>query len=180
MVREVLEIPIVGTVPAIKPAAAKTKSGVIGLLGTEATIRQAYVDNLEAEFAADKQLLRYAAPGLVEAAEAKLRGQSLDRAAIQQAAEALRSAENGHLIDTVVLACTHFPLLADELRDAFGADVQFVDGAAGIARRIQYLTQDNEFSGENANRAITTGDQAGLKALAPMFAELGIERLEKF
>src|SRR3546814_19966606 len=51
MVRDVLEIPVVGTVPAIKPAAALSKSGVIGLLGTEATIRQPYVDNLEAEFA---------------------------------------------------------------------------------------------------------------------------------
>ena len=74
MVRDVLQIPIVGTVPAIKPAAAMTKSGVIGLLGTEATIRQAYVDRLEAEFASDKLLLRFAAPELVMAAEAKLRG----------------------------------------------------------------------------------------------------------
>src|SRR3546814_6010960 len=71
MVRDVLEIPVVGTVPAIKPAAALSKSGVIGLLGTEATIRQPYVDNLEAEFASGKHLLRFAAPGLVEAAEAK-------------------------------------------------------------------------------------------------------------
>ena len=63
MVREVLEVPVVGTVPAIKPAAAMTRSGVIGLLGTEATIRQAYVDRLEAEFASDKRLLRFAAPG---------------------------------------------------------------------------------------------------------------------
>ena len=78
MVRDVLEVPIVGTVPAIKPAAAMTKTGVIGLLGTEATIRQAYVDRLEAEFAADKRLLRFAAPELVMAAEAKLRGQTVD------------------------------------------------------------------------------------------------------
>jgi glutamate racemase len=67
-VREVLEVPIVGTVPAIKPAAAMTRSGVIGLLGTQATIRQAYVDRLEAEFAADKRLLRHGAPELVAAA----------------------------------------------------------------------------------------------------------------
>ena len=57
MVREVLEVPIVGTVPAIKPAAALTKTGVIGLLGTAATIRQGYVDRLEAEFAGGKTLL---------------------------------------------------------------------------------------------------------------------------
>ena len=56
MVRDVLAIPIVGTVPAIKPAAALTRTGTIGLLGTEATIRQGYVDRLEAEFAAGKRL----------------------------------------------------------------------------------------------------------------------------
>ena len=56
MVREVLEVPIVGTVPAIKPAALATKTGTIGLLGTQATIRQRYVDELERDFAADKRL----------------------------------------------------------------------------------------------------------------------------
>ena len=60
MVREVLEVPVVGTVPAIKPAAALTRSGTIGLIGTEATIRQAYVDRLEAEFANGTKLLRRA------------------------------------------------------------------------------------------------------------------------
>ncbi len=65
MVRDVLAIPVVGTVPAIKPAAALTRSGTIGLLGTAATIRQGYVDRLEAEFAAGKRLLRAAAPELV-------------------------------------------------------------------------------------------------------------------
>ena len=165
MVRDVLEIPIVGTVPAIKPAAAITKTGVIGLLGTEATIRQGYVDNLEKEFASGKHLLRHAAPGLVEAAEAKLRGQPIDQAAIQHAADALLAMETGDRIDTVVLACTN---------------VKFIDGAAGIARRIQYLMQDKDFSGEDMNRAITTGDLDDLKTLAPRFAELGIERLEEF
>jgi len=180
MVRDVLEIPIVGTVPAIKPAAAMTKTGVIGLLGTEATIRQAYVDNLVAEFAADKHLLRHAAPGLVEAAEAKLRGEKVDEAAIAQAANALCAMEHGIGIDTVVLACTHFPLLKDELVQAFGPGVQFVDGAAGIARRIQHLTEDQAFSGEFESRAITTGELADLEAPAPAFAKLGITKLEKF
>src|SRR5690606_34574309 len=69
MVRDVLEVPSAGAVPAITPAAAMTGSGTIGLLGTEATIRQSYVDRLEAEFARGKRLLRAAAPALVEAAE---------------------------------------------------------------------------------------------------------------
>ena len=95
MVRDVLEVPIVGTVPAIKPAAAMTRNGVIGLLGTEATIRQSYVDRLEAEFAQGKRLLRYGAPSLVEAAEAKLRGDPVDQSAIEEAVEGLRAMPDG-------------------------------------------------------------------------------------
>ncbi|OGS58902.1 MAG: glutamate racemase, partial [Erythrobacter sp. RIFCSPHIGHO2_12_FULL_63_10] len=180
MVRDVLEIPIVGTVPAIKPAAALTKSGAIGLLGTEATIRQPYVDNLEREFAAGKHLLRFAAPGLVEAAEAKLRGAPVNRAAIDAAVKGLRAMEHGDEIDTVVLACTHFPLLADELSDVFGPDVQLIDGAAGIARRIASLTQGQEFENREGNLAVTTGEIESLNALAPALEDLGVTRLEQF
>ena len=180
MVREVLEIPIVGTVPAVKPAAAMTQTGVIGLLGTAATIRQAYVDKLEAEFAHDKTLLRHAAPGLVEAAEAKLRGEPVDMAVIKAAADALRAMPQGESIDTVVLACTHFPLLADELAQAFGPDVRFVDGAAGIARRIVHLTQNQQFERASPDLAVTTGPLAGLEALASQIENHGITRLEHF
>lgn len=157
MVREVLEVPIVGTVPAIKPAAAMTRTGVIGLLGTEATIRQAYVDRLEHEFASDKILLRHGAPGLVEAAEAKLRGERVDPAVIAEAAQALRSRPQGERIDTVVLACTHFPLLEEELAGAFGPGVRFVHGAAGIAGQIARLTQGQECSRQSPDRALFTG-----------------------
>ena len=139
-VREVLEVPIVGTVPAIKPAAAMTRTGVIGLLGTQATIRQSYVDRLEAEFASDKRLLRHGAPELVAAAEAKLRGQPVDPAVFARAANTLRAMTDGERIDTVVLACTHFPLVQTELAAAFGPDVTFIDGSDGIARRIAFLT----------------------------------------
>ncbi|KPH59356.1 glutamate racemase [Novosphingobium aerophilum] len=157
MVREVLEVPIVGTVPAIKPAAAMTRTGVIGLLGTKATVRQAYVDRLEEEFAADKQLLRYGGPGLVEAAEAKLRGEPVDRTAILRAAEALRAMPGGADIDTLVLACTHFPLLEEELAEAFGPQVRFVHGAEGIARQIERLTQGQEYARQEPDRALFTG-----------------------
>ena len=179
-VREALEVPIVGTVPAIKPAAAMTRTGVIGLLGTAATVRQAYVDNLEAEFAADKRLLRYAATGLVRAAEAKLRGQPVDGAAIDTAVDALRAMDGGADIDTVVLACTHFPLLIKELARGFGPGVQFVDGAAGIARRIVHLTQGQSFDPAIPAMAVTTGDLDEFRLLAPTFAQHEIARLERF
>ncbi|WP_066553767.1 glutamate racemase [Croceicoccus bisphenolivorans] len=175
MVREVLHIPIVGTVPAIKPAAALTKTGTIGLIGTEATIRQAYVDNLEAEFAQGKTLLRLAAPDLVAAAEAKLRGDPVDLGAIRKAAEDLTMMASGNTIDVLVLACTHFPLLSGELREVFGSEVELVDGAAGIARRIAQLTQGQSFARSIPDRAVFTSADARLDALRPALGARGIE-----
>ena len=180
MVRDVLQIPIVGTVPAIKPAAAMTRSGVIGLLGTEATIRQNYVDRLEAEFAADKTLLRFAAPELVMAAEAKLRGLTVDRQVYARAAAGLRSQAGGAGIDTVVLACTHFPLVQTELAQAFGTGVGFVDGAAGIARRVAYLIKGQTFGRTQPDLALFTRDGEDVAALAPALARLGLRQSAVF
>ena len=73
---------------------------------------------LEAEFASDKRLLRAAAPELVAAAEAKLRGEVVDPAVYARAAAALTDQQGGAEIDTVVLACTHFPLVEAELAKA--------------------------------------------------------------
>ncbi len=140
-VRAALDLPIVGTVPAIKPAAEMTKSGVIGVLGTEATVRQPYVDDLSARFADGKTVLRHGSPGLVTAAEAKLRGQGPNWPAIDRAISGLRDQPGGTDMDVIVLACTHFPLLQDELQAVAGAHVRLIDGAAGIARRIAHLTE---------------------------------------
>ena len=139
-VRSALDLPVVGTVPAIKPAAEISKSRVIGVLGTEATVRQAYVDDLATKFAADCTLIRHGSPELVELAEARLAGEEIAIEAVRAAAQPMFDAPEGERIDTVVLACTHFPLLADELTAAF-PDVTYVDGGAGIARRIAYLTR---------------------------------------
>ncbi|MCC6829599.1 MAG: glutamate racemase [Novosphingobium sp.] len=184
MVREVLEVPIVGTVPAIKPAAAITQSGVIGLLGTEATIRQGYVDRLEQEFAAGKRLLRFAAPELVSAAEAALRGEAVDPAVYARAVQGLRGQPGGEAIDTVVLACTHFPLVVDKLSKAFAScgasapEVRFVDGAQGIARRIAYLTQGQQFRRIQPDFALFTRDGPDVRALAPALARYGLTRMD--
>jgi len=180
MVRDVLQIPIVGTVPAIKPAAALTRTGTIGLLGTEATIRQGYVDRLEAEFAAGTRIIRHAAPDLVTAAEAKLRGEPFDRDAIDRAVAALRAGAGDAAIDVVVLACTHFPLLADELAAALGPGVRCVDGAAGIARRIASLLHGQAFERIRPDFAVFTGNAPVPDALAASLGHYGLERIDRF
>jgi glutamate racemase len=140
-VRSALDLPVVGTVPAIKPAAETSKSRVIGVLGTEATVRQPYVDDLAAKFASDCTIIRHGSPELVELAEAKLAGAHISVAAVRSAGQPMFTAPNGDRIDTVVLACTHFPLLDAELRAAFPG-VTYVDGGSGIARRIAWLTRE--------------------------------------
>ena len=180
MVREVLEIPIVGTVPAIKPAASLTQTGTVALVGTNATIRQAYVDDLEARFASDKTLLRIAAPVLVDLAEDKLRGRPVKSAAIETLARALREKASGDRIDTLVLACTHFPLLSAEFAAVFGPDVALVDGAAGIARRIAHLTRHQPMERPEANRFVVTGPVKRANGLEAALASRGFAKAESF
>ncbi|WP_265563274.1 glutamate racemase [Sphingomicrobium arenosum] len=139
-VRAALDVPVVGTVPAIKPAAEASTTRVIGVLGTRATVRQPYVDDLARDFAADCTVLRHGSAALVELAEARLRGEPVDPAAVIAAAQPLFDQPHGDRLDTVVLACTHFPLLADWLSQAH-PHVRFIDGGQGIARRIAYLTK---------------------------------------
>jgi glutamate racemase len=180
MVREVLHVPIVGTVPAIKPAAAMTRTRVIGLLGTNATIRQGYVDRLEAQFAGGRRLIRHAAPGLVAAAEQALRGEAIDPVVFAEAAEGLRGQPGGEAIDTVVLACTHFPLVEAQLGDALGPEVRFVHGAEGIARRIAYLTKGQPFARTYSDLALFTGDPALTTSLVPALRRYGLDSSEAF
>ena len=138
-VRAALDLPIVGTVPAIKPAAERSTSRVIGVLGTMATVRQTYVDRLAAQFAPDCLLVRHGSAELVDLAEAKLRGEEQDPAAYAQVLSGLFEQPGGERIDTIVLACTHFPLVEQELTAAAPRPVAFVDGKEGIARRTASL-----------------------------------------
>lgn len=179
VVRSVLDIPVVGTVPAIKPASQMTKTGIIGLLGTRATIRQPYVDRLAAEFAVDKTLLRFGASDLVHAAEAKLRGEVPNKVVIDAAVEGLTQQDGGDEIDTVILACTHFPLVQAELQKSFVRDIQFIDGSQGIARRIAYLGREVSWPKTAENGIfVTTGSLAQLAPYRKKLEEFGLFELE--
>jgi glutamate racemase len=156
--RAALDLPIVGTVPAIKPAAEISTTRAIGVLGTEATVRQPYVDDLAATFAADCTIIRHGSPALVELAEAKLAGNKVTVEAVKAAAQPMFDAPGGDRIDTVVLACTHFPLLENELRTAFPG-VGYVDGGPGIARRVAFLTRGQPWpDAPSQGIAVFTGD----------------------
>lgn len=170
-VRAALDLPVVGTVPAIKPAAERSLTRVIGVLGTEATVRQPYVDDLSRRFAADCRVLRHGSASLVQAAEAKLRGQAPDPRIFRAAIDGLLHQQGGEDMDQLVLACTHFPLVADELAAAAPRPIALVDGAEGIARRVAHLMRDTRWPAEKPpGRAIFTG---GAEAALELSAALG-------
>ena len=172
--RAALDIPIVGTVPAIKTAAELSRSRVIGVLGTEATVRQPYVDDLAARFAADCTIVRHGSPELVELAEAKLAGFEVNVDSIRAALAPM--VEAGPKMDVMVLACTHFPLLAEDIAAAFPAIAQ-VDGAAGIARRIAFLTRDQIWpDAPPPGVAVFTSPPS--PRLGPALERYGLTRLE--
>jgi len=178
-VRAALEVPIVGTVPAIRPAARLSATRAIGVLGTDATIRQPYVDRLAAEFAADCTVFRHGSADLVVASEAKLRGETPDPAIFARAIAGLTGQPGGGAIDTIVLACTHFPLVEAELAAAAGRPVAFVHGGDGIARRIAHLTEGQDWpAAAPPGTIVFTADDPANAALMPALAGFGLGRLE--
>ncbi|MBN2971215.1 glutamate racemase [Roseomonas aeriglobus] len=178
-VRAALDVPVVGTVPAIKPAAEASRTRVIGVLGTKATVRQPYVDDLAARFAADCTVLRHGSADLVALAEAKLAGAAPDLDAYRAVMAGLIDQAGGDRVDVVVNACTHFPLVVDELASVSPPRVRFVDGGPGIARRVAYLTAGQNWPAGNATgRAVfTRADDAAL-ALGPALARFGLTQIE--
>lgn len=179
-VRSALDLPIVGTVPAIKPAALVSRTRTIGVLGTEATVRQPYVDDLAARFAADCTVLRHGSADLVAAAEARLRGEPVAPARFAAALAGLLGQPGGEAIDTIVNACTHFPLVVDDLaRAAAPRPIRFVDGSEGIARRIAFLTQDQTWPDQpGPGRAVFTRLDDAVHALAPALTGFGLGSIE--
>ena len=173
--RAALAIPIVGTVPAIKPAAEMSKSRVIGVLGTEATVRQPYVDDLSARFAADCTVIRHGSPELVELAEAKLAGGEVSVDAVRQAIAPMIARPRGSEMDVMVLACTHFPLLADEIAEAIPG-IKQVHGGPGIARRIAYLTKGQSWP-DTPPPGIAVFTKAPPPSLGNALARFGIEEV---
>jgi glutamate racemase len=179
-VRTALDLPVVGTVPAIKPAAELSRTRGIGVLGTQATVVQPYVDNLTAEFAADCQVVRHGSAELVELAEKKLRGESADGGRYAAILAELLDQPGGGAVDTIVLACTHFPLVQAELEAAAPRPLAFVDGKEGIARRVAFLTRGVTWPdrpGEGI--AVFTGRDTDLEPLRPALVRYGFTRIER-
>jgi glutamate racemase len=175
-VRADLSVPIVGVVPAIKPAALLSESRSIGLLATPGTIARAYTQQLIDDFASDCAITRVGSTELVQLAENFLRHSTIDTNQLDQILAPLSDAVKNRQLDTVVLACTHFPLLIDVLKQRLPDVKYWVDSGDAIARRVAWCLDKLLLSYPAAqhNVAIFTRQDASMTMLLPALSGLNI------
>jgi glutamate racemase len=137
--RERYEVPFVGTVPAIKPACAASQTKRVSVLGTEGTVAREYTRALIRDFGNGADVTLVGSAKLAAIAEAELRGDATNDVAIKQEIAPCFLNQDGRRTDTVVLACTHFPLLLSRLERLAPWPVSFIDPAPAIARRVVEL-----------------------------------------
>jgi glutamate racemase len=173
--REVYTVPFVGTVPAIKPAAAQTSTGIIGVLATPGTARREYTQALIQTYAYHCKVFLHGAQRLAEMAEAKLIGGAIDLDELRDEIQPVFRYREGKRTDTVVLGCTHYPLLLDDIEKAAPWPVTYVDPAPAIARRVADVLKQQELKeqkpGPQTGTALFTSaraDAQGLEAYRSM------------
>jgi glutamate racemase len=137
--RAAYSVPFVGTVPAIKPACAASVTKLVSVLGTQATITREYTRALIRDFANGAEVTLVGSAELATYAEAELAGAPVADAAIAREIAPCFVNLGGRRTDTVVLACTHYPLLVDRFERLAPWPVTFIDPAPSIARRVVEL-----------------------------------------
>ena len=140
--RRAFALPFVGTVPAIKPAGAMTKTNVIGVLATPGTVSREYTHSLVHTYAYHCKVLLHGAPRLAELAEHKLKGHAVNLDHLREEVAPVFRERDGKRTDVVVLGCTHYPLLLDEIRQIAPWEVTYIDPAPAIARRVEDVLAD--------------------------------------
>lgn len=133
------EMRFIGTVPAIKPAAERTRSGLVSVLATPGTVKRAYTRDLIQSFASQCHVRLVGSENLARMAEAYIRGESLDDAAVLAEIAPCFVEKDGARTDIVVLACTHYPFLANVFRRLAPWPVDWLDPAEAIARQARRL-----------------------------------------
>jgi glutamate racemase len=169
-------VPFVGTVPAIKPACAQSVSKRIAVLGTLATVRLEYTRALIREFASGCEVALVGSSHLATYAEAELAGMPIADDAIEAEIAPCFVDADGRRTDTVVLACTHYPLLTARFRSVAPWPVDWLDPAPAIARRVADLLRQRPPSAQAgpAPQIVFTSGRAPSPVLARALARYGL------
>jgi len=167
------DLPIVGTVPAMKPAVLASKKRRVGVIASERAIEDPYIRELADRYGPDCEIVGIAAPELIEYVQlhygASTPAERLEK--VQQYTEQFRSAG----VDSIVLGCTHFLLLQEEFRAAAGKDIGIYDSMEGISRRVEYILDEDGGklrAGADADSTIPIVIVTGEAPLEPYWEQL--------
>ncbi len=181
-VRRELSVPVVGVVPAIKPAARISKKKVIGLMATPGTVERQYTQMLIRNFAADCKIIGMPSPILATIAENRLSTGEVDIKGIEKIVKPIMDARGDERPDVIVLGCTHYPFVADILKKLL-PDIEFIDSGRAIGRRVRQVLSEckEETKVESCgNHAYYTGVLAHFEDRLNMVKSFGFSTLESF
>ncbi|SDV04536.1 glutamate racemase [Pseudomonas mucidolens] len=164
--RDFPDWPLVGMEPAVKPAAAATRSGVVGVLATTGTLQSAKFAALLDRFASDVRVVTQPCPGLVELIETG----DLDSPALRQLLQVYVEPLLEAGCDTIILGCTHYPFLKPLLAQMLPPSIILIDTGAAVARQLQRLLAEGDLLAEGNPQATqfwTSGDLQHLRNILP-------------
>ena len=170
--------PLVGMEPAVKPAAAATRSGVVGVLATTGTLQSAKFAALLDRFATDVRVITQPCPGLVELIESGDLHSAELRTLLQHYVEPLLA--NG--CDTIILGCTHYPFLKPLIKTMLPESISLIDTGAAVARQLQRLLAERDLLADGPNRPVrfwTSADPEFFRRTLPLLGQV-VGNVEKF
>lgn len=181
VLREFMKIPVVGVVPAIKPAAQISKNKIIGLLATPGTISREYTKNLIRDFASDCEVIKIGDANLAVIAENRLSTGHVHSESIAKIIRPFTQIPPDERPDTVVLGCTHYPFVKDVLQTLMPG-VNLIDSGEAIGRRVKDVIADLPFLevDKKNNKAMYTGILTSYEERLNMVRSFGFNDLEKF
>ncbi|HEX8831089.1 MAG TPA: glutamate racemase [Longimicrobium sp.] len=179
LLRERLSIPVVGLEPAVKPAVALSQNGRVGVMATAGTLRSERYDRLVRAYGNGAQVIAQPCIGLADAIEDGHLDDEVLRALLPGYTEPLKAAG----VDTVVLGCTHYPFVREQIAAALGPGVRIVESGPAIARQTERVLRERgelAADGPGSLRIITTGNAAEVASVAARIwgAPIPVERLD--
>ena len=161
------QLPLVGMEPAVKPAAAATQSGVVGVLATTGTLKSAKFAALLDRFASDVRVITQPCPGLVERIEAG----ELDSQATRELLQGFVAPLLAEGCDTLILGCTHYPFIKPLLRGLVPDSISLIDTGAAVARQVQRLLTSHALLASGPSQPAqfwTSGDPVAMQRVLPL------------